>query len=275
MLDQTGYRRWICILAVVSLTGDLCLAAEPSRKKGFCTVIRDGNQWREKITALNVSWFYSWGPTRPESLPDGIEFTPMIWGKYNARRPATLQLLKDAANRGEVRHLLGFNEPDQLEQSNMSVQEVLSLWPNLMETGLPLASPSCVHPDREWMKHFMAEVESRKLRVDYVCVHSYGGANANALVDRLTKVHEMYGRPIWITEFAVGDWTAKSAAENKYSPKQVAKFMREVLPKLDSLDFVHRYAWYSAAATSAPLGTSALFNEDGTLTRLGEIYRDY
>ena len=44
-----------------------------------------------------------------------------------------------------------------------------------MKTGLRLGSPVCVHPDNAWMKAFMQGVAERKLRVDFICMHSYGG----------------------------------------------------------------------------------------------------
>ncbi len=98
--------------------------------------------------------------------------------------------------------------------------------------------------------------------------------NANALVNRLEAIHKLYRKPIWITEFAVGDWKAKSPEENQHKPDAVLKFMEDVLPKLNKLDFVERYAWFPAASTSAALSTSALWDADGKLTRLGECYRD-
>jgi len=84
----------------------------------------------------------------------------------------------------------------------------------------------------------------------------------------------MFGLPIWITEFAVGDWKAKSVDENRHKPETVLRFMEGVLPMLDKLDFVERYAWFPAKATSGPLGTCALFDGEGGLTRLGECYRN-
>jgi hypothetical protein len=142
-----------------------------------------------------------------------------------------------------------------------------------MALGLPLGSPACVHPDREWMKAFMRGVEARGLRVDFVCVHSYGGPNADALIKRLEDVHNLFQRPIWITEFAVGDWQAKTRAANRHSPASVMGFLKDVLPRLDACEFVERYAWFPAHPDNAPLGSSALFNEDGSLTPLGEAYR--
>jgi len=50
--------------------------------------------------------------------------------------------------------------------------------------------------------------------------------------------------------------------------------MERVIPLLERLDFLERYACFPAKPTSLPLGTSALFDADDSLTRLGECYRD-
>lgn len=274
-----GRRLVLMAIASALLPLLVCNAEETaelkSKKKGFCTITKEGSQWVQKLQALDAKWFYSWGPTKPKNTPPEIEFVPMVWGKYNARRPQLIDSLAAEYKQGKFQYLMGFNEPDASTQSNLSVDEAASLWPELMKPGIPLASPSCVHPDRDWMKDFMKAADERDLRVDYVCVHSYGGPNADALVKRLQDVHEMYGKPIWITEFAVGDWSAKSIAENKHSPKRIAKFMRRVIPKLEKLDFVHRYSWYSAAPDNAALGNSALFDEEGSLTELGQLYSSF
>ncbi len=124
------------------------------------------------------------------------------------------------------------------------------------------------------MLAFMDGVKKNQLRVDFVCVHSYGGPNPDALIKRLENVHKLFQRPIWITEFGCGDWEAKSAQENKHRPETVLRFMEKVLPMLEKLDYLERYAWFPASTTSASLGTSALFQENGELTRLGQCYRD-
>lgn len=173
----------------------------------------------------------------------------------------------------KFQQVLGFNEPDHKDQSDMTVEQALNLWPTLMELGVRLGSPGCAHPDREWMKGFMAGVDERKLRVDFVTVHSYGGLDADALIKRLESVHQMYQRPLWITEFGVGDWQAKTRAENRYQPEQIVTFMEKLLPRLDALDLVERYAWFPSKPDSSSLGPCALFAEDGSLTRVGEAYR--
>lgn len=119
----------------------------------------------------------------------------------------------------------------------------------------------------------MKGVLERHLRVDFVAVHSYGGLNVDALMNQLEAVHQLFGRPIWMTEFAVGDWEARTRAENRYQPEQIAKFVEQLLPRLDRCDFVERYAWFPANPDNHALGPSALFNDDGSLTPVGRAYR--
>lgn len=240
-------------------------------KKGLgITTKKEG--WADRLTDLQCEWFYSWGNKMDERAPEGIEFVPMVFGKWNVSEDAKLA----AANAKRHGHntILGFNEPEKKNQSDISVEKALELWPRLMETGARLGSPGCVHPDKEWMKEFMAGVEERGLRVDFICMHSYTGPNADAFVRRLHSVHEMFGRPIWITEFAVGDWDAATVAENRHKPARVLEFMKELLPRLEALDFLERYAWFPAGTENRALGTSALFDQEGNLTPLGEFYRE-
>ncbi|TWT47841.1 glycosyl hydrolase [Botrimarina hoheduenensis] len=274
-------RRDFTKLALVGTLGashDAFAAVAPRlSKRGCCFTAKSTDAaWVRRIESLNPAWLYSWGSQRPEKLPKGVEFTPMIWGNSeNERFSQTIADLRKRAELGELQYLLGFNEPDQQKQSNMTVERVLELWPGLMEVGVPLVSPGCVHPDREWMNDFMEQVDQGGLRVDAISVHSYMGPSVEHLVRRLEAVHQRFGRPLWITEFAVGDWQATTRAQNRHSPQRIASFMRELLPTLDTLDYIHRYAWFSAAPDNGPLGTSALIGETGALTELGRIYANH
>lgn len=264
----------LSLLAALAPAGKVHAATKPAKsaKKGLGIGGRSPD-FSRKLQDLRCKWFYSWTANIPEGVPEGTEFIPMIF-KYNGNRQAVITAA-DAAKQAGIKELLGFNEPDQAKQGNMSVEQALEAWPVLQETGLRLGSPACVHPDKEWMKAFMEGAKKRELKVDFVCVHSYGGTNADALIQRLHAIHKLFRKPIWITEFAVGDWNAKSPAENQYKPDQVLKFMEAVLPQLDKLDFLERYAWFPAKVENNALGTSALFADDATLTRLGECYRDH
>jgi len=269
-------QRNVIISSLLFLVGLTCLSNAETQKKGACITFKykKGVQWHKRVESLNVSWHYSWSGKLVSAEPEGVEFVPMIWGFWGANDGFKKNIERWSASKkeGEFTHLLGFNEPDGKKQANLTVEKALAAWPHLEKTGLKLGSPGAVHADNAWMKEFMKKADERNLRVDFVCVHWYGGANVNGFINRLRRIHKLYGKPIWITEFAVADWQAKSLDENKYSKEKVYKFMKEVLPKLDKLDFVERYSWFNGSTTSKALGNSALFNDDGSLTKLGELY---
>ena len=246
-------------------------AAKPSStKKGFGIALQANPDWRAKLETLRADWFYTWGSKMPESIPPGMEYVPMIWGRWSSN-DQTMQRLASEKHKT----LLGFNEPDQKEQANMTVEQALEIWPRLMKSGMRLGSPSGVHPDGEWMEAFMEEVKRRGYRVDFIAVHSYYGKTPKHFLKRMEKIHKLYKRPLWITEFAVADWAARTDNPNQYSPDDVFRFMETVLPALEKRDYVERYAWFSAPKPNPMLAPSALFGKDGKPTKLGRLYSSF
>lgn len=244
---------------------------DKTKKKGIGISYKNEN-WSSKISDLKVEWHYSWGYYLTPKEPDNVQYVPMDWGG-SIKNDGLISYLSQKKNTGEARYILGFNEPDGVSQANITVEKALELWPRMEQVGLPLGSPATVNPENEWMQTFMSEVENRGLRVDFICVHHYGGINAQAFYDKLERVYNLYQRPIWITEFAVADWGATSPADNKYSTEQVLTFMETVLPALDTLKYIERYAWFPAEQSNKALTSSALFNDEtGQLTDLGEYY---
>lgn len=264
------------LIRLLLLACALTLPAQAD-KKGACliTVRHYEDDWKDRVEALKVDWHYSWGSEQPKDHPRDIEFVPMMWGwntknmEHNDQRLADIM---DQKRAGKATHLLGFNEPDGKEQANLSVDTCIAAWPKLEKTGLRLGSPAAVHADRPWMTEFMKKAEAKDYRVDFICVHWYGGPNAKSLITHLDKIHKLYGKPIWITEFCPADWNAKKKGKNAHSPQQVKKFMLEVLPMLDELDYVERYAWFTCRDDNLALISSQLIKDDGTLTELGKTY---
>lgn len=211
---------------------------------------------------------YNWNIDPLENLPAEVEYIPMI---YHASPDVGQAVARAAANCYST--LLGFNEPDAKTQGNTTVEKALEAWPKLEAAGLRLGSPACVHPDNDWMVAFVKGVEKRGLRVDFICMHSYGGPGAESLVKRIEKVYALFKRPIWITEFAVADWDAKTPAGNRYKPEKVANFVANLLPRLEAMDVVERYSWFHGGISGSSLASSKLFNPDGSLTAIGDAYR--
>ena len=169
--------------------------------------------------------------------------------------------------------LLGFNEPDNPNQSNIPVATAIAAWPQLQGIAKELVSPAPADPLGTWMQTFMNAIEQQNLQCDAVAVHSYGGINSSAFLDMLDNVYTLYQRPIYVTEFAVADYNAVNGVPNQYSVQQVSDFMETVCPAMDNLTYVKGYAWYPWPSTNSnALASSVLFNTDGSLTALGLLY---
>lgn len=283
---QTIFKYLLSVVFILSISCNKTeVADEPQNeipvikknpKKGVCITTKNAG-WNTKIEKLNGSWHYSWGSDLDKLEPDDVEFVPMIWGAWSdtAKVQQKLDEILELKNQGKVKYLLGFNEPDHTDQANMSVESAIKYWPKLEAVGLPLGSPAAANPTGDWMKAFMEEAGKRNFRIDFICVHWYGGISVSGFLTRLKEIHDLYNRPIWITEFAPADWTAQSPATSKHTKLEILNFMKEALPALDDLEYVQRYSWFSANETSGPLGNAALFTSSGQLTTLGAFYSTF
>ena len=242
-------------------------------KQGLGIVARPDGVYANRLRAANDRWFYSWSANLPPAPPFGTEFVPMVWGWNDAPSQAGfMQGITDSVRARRFTTLLGFNEPDGKDQANLSVQKALDVWPQLMATGARLGSPAAVHAEGGWMRDFMKGVDERKLRVDFVTIHWYGDPNAAGFLGYVDMIHNLYHRPVWITEFCPADWGAGDGKHpNRFNAGQVQGFLRAVLPGLKGRAYVERFAWFSPGSHDKVMGYSALFNDDGSLTDLGKI----
>ncbi len=208
-------------------------------------------------------------PAAKQAAPAPPRFVPMIWGATDAT--ALLAGREPAASDT----LLGFNEPDHAQQSNLTVETALSLWPALMATGRRLSSPATTTSGtlgpQSWLGRFMAGAEAKHYRVDFIAVHYYPqDPSIPAFRSFLEKVHAAYRRPIWITEWALADWKDQS----RFSIEEQHDFFRQAVRMLDTLPYVERHAWFGTyrGLDSWDLGNH-LIERNGTLSPLGEAFR--
>ena len=240
------------------------------QKKGVAYTNK-AKDWSYKTSDLAPFWMYSWGNELRDEIPDNVEYVPMFWGKGSVTDD-NINRIKGLIADGKVKYVLGFNEPDNGTQANMTVDEAIALWPKLESLGVPIGSPATVGPDNPWMQEFMQKADAQGLRVDFVTVHSYGGLNVSNFIQKLKFAHETYGnRPVWVTEFAVADWSATTVDDNKYSMQQVVQFMQDATNGMNQIDWVQRYAWFDGNGRPA-LASSSLFDENDNITALGDVY---
>src|SRR5438477_1314674 len=98
-------------------------AAWASDKKGIG--IADLNAG-DRVKALNVAWYYTWKPAPIEGLPPE-KFVPMVWGGNRLEKQ-----IAEMRQRGKAPVLLGLNEPDHADQGNMSPEQAIQVWPELV-----------------------------------------------------------------------------------------------------------------------------------------------
>lgn len=248
-------------------------AGKKAGKKGYATGLKSAQQ-AKAVTDLKVKWIYNWTSKRPAGLPEGVEWVPMVFkdneSQFAAR--AVEEIRADAANKPSA--VLGFNEPEGKDQGNMTVEQALAAWPKLEELNLPLGSPAGVHADSPWMQAFMKEALKRKYRIDFITIHWYGGPTASQFLSHVDKIARLYKRPLWITEFCPADWTATKTGKNQHAEKDVLRFIKDALPRLERSNDVERYAWFGTAPGNTPTGCSALCDASGALAKLGEAYAE-
>ncbi|QFU90122.1 glycoside hydrolase family protein [Amycolatopsis sp. YIM 10] len=223
----------------------------------------------EALRDVRAGWFYNWAADlQGVAEPEGTEFVPMIWGSG----AVTPEQLAKAKSLGTT--LLGFNEPDMAGQANLTVERALDLWPQLQGTGMRLGAPAVAFGGDQpggWLDRFMSGAAARGLRVDFIPLHWYGSDFSAAAVDHLRgylqAVHNRYGKPIWLTEYALIDFT-QGTPRYPTQEQQVA-FVKNSSAMLQSLPFVERYAWFTLSTATAPTG----LYDGATANTSGQAYR--
>ena len=240
--------------------------------------------------AFNPAWAYNWGRANSSPFPEDASFHPMQWGNFSwdigtAQGPLW-QNYPTWRKRADGIHLLGFNEPDRTDQSNMTMSQVISLWPRLQELDLPLASPSpgTIGGDGGWLDTFYAQSEALGYRVEYTAVHTYpgpSGGSATNLVNFVNKAYDDHAnRPVWLTEFSFVDW----GKNQTWSEEDNYNCLAEFLWRAESNDKLRKYALFvftenaewpqpaNAWTAVSPAPRSNSYDINGNLTAFGKLY---
>ncbi|NDW09745.1 glycosyl hydrolase [Dysgonomonas sp. 520] len=253
-------------------------AQQKSYKRGVSYNI----PYDQDIAALSdgISWFYNWDSTPKNSTnnaieENGIDFLPMAWnGDYN--EAAIRNYLKTHPN---VKYLLGFNEPNFVNQANMTPKQAAAKWKDLEKIadnfGLKLVGPAVNYsPDApyydpiNYLDDFFKECPN--CRVDYIAVHCYM-PYPSALMWYIGRFKK-YGKPIWLTEFCAWDnfWEIEGNPEENQ-----LEYMVNALNYLENDKDVYRYAWFIPRTDENdkwPFMQLLEDNKPGKLTKLGEVF---
>ena len=219
---------------------------------------------------LGVSWYYNWKQTPSSGCAStGIPFVPMIWGHSNEVSASAISSAVSSFVSKGYGYVLGFNEPDNSTQSNITVATAVSLWSSFNNSAIQLGTPGTQanSTGQSWFTSFMGSVNgSTTLHADFIAIHWYGW-NAGSC-DAAASQFESYikyaegfsgNRPIWITEWGCLNNSAPDA-------QTVLNFYKGALAVFAKHPRVARYSWFPWSTNNE------LVNSDGTLTALGDAY---
>ncbi len=202
-----------------------------------------------QFNAQVQSW-YGWREMNNSSRD--LEYTAMQWA------PFLPNLDHYNWQSAQVNTILGYNEPDRPDQSNMSVSSGIQFWPKLQEYGLRLGSPVPAEGGNWWLTDFMDQADAANLRVDFVAVHRYACYNpagdpevaADQLISALKSFYNQYKKPIWLTEWNSGaGWTGCGDPTRE----QHAALIEAMTRRMDEAPWVERYQIYSWVESSRNL----------------------
>ncbi|CAL1701688.1 unnamed protein product [Somion occarium] len=224
------------------------------------------NQYR---STGKVQWYYTWGSS---SINTDLEFVPMLWGQNQVEqwKHTIQQIIKQR----HVTHVLGFNEPQQPGQSNISATDAVFLWQDQLEPlkaqGIRLGSPapSSAPSGRQWLLDWLGACQGG-CTVDFIALHWYD-INSTAFIRYLNDFHDTFQRPIWVTEWACQNF---NHADQQCSPQDVVDFMNATQAFMDNTDWVERYSWFGAMRDMSGVNQDdALMDNSGRINMLGQQY---
>ena len=216
---------------------------------------------------FGVAWYYNW-TTTPEKNCTAAEFVPMVAGKSEKTADAVTSAITNITKAG-YKTVLGFNEPNKSDQANLTVDQVVAMWPALTANAdLRVGSPatSADSNGQQWFTQFMGDVSTNMLRVDFVALHWYGwnagscDAKAANLESYIKWAEGVAGdRPLWLTEWGcMNDSNPDAATVQAFFQGALTMFWKH--PRLQ------RYAWY-------PWNTNnELVDDNDQLTSLGMVF---
>lgn len=209
---------------------------------------------------------YNWG--QKESNDVGAPFVPMMHRPTESTAQAWLENVKAAVGKGG-KAVMGFNEPDHAEQANLTPEAACSAWKEYMN---PIASsypdvtiigPSVTNGPPpmglDWLSRFHTACPDAIVHATNIHFYDiYEKATIDRFKAQVEKAAQLYGKPVWITEFGLNPGSA--------SQEQAASFLKEAMAYLDASDKVQGYSWFMVGSGENQL------NSGTGLSAVGQVY---
>lgn len=213
------------------------------------------------FASKGISWAYNWAAGPGGSILPGAEFVPMLWGEKSVGAWAGAAASAIAAG---SKHVLSLNEPDHTEQANMDPQSAAKLHianvaplSGQVAIGSPAVTNGAAPMGLSWLDSFFGSCGGQ-CKIDFLAFHWYDSAQNIAyfkkhVQDAIDLATKNGISKVWLTEFGATG-----------SDSDVAAFLGEALPWLDSQPAVERYAYFMCS--------DGILVKGNSLSTLGQAY---
>jgi hypothetical protein len=194
-------------------------------------------------TLFKSSWSYDWGNGGENEYEYG-QYMPMQWGGIASSTAGILRNQPEWYGRANQTTVLGFNEPDLSDQSNMAEETAAYQWPRLERMNLPLSGPVPAAYKGTWRTTYEELAATEGLRSEYMAMHWYSTSGASSgspgtLIDNMEYLYNLYGKPIWLTEFSTRDFDGDKTT---WSRNHNYNFLAEFMWRAEGLSWLKKWS---------------------------------
>lgn len=143
-------------------------------KRGLCWPVENTDPvFTFTKPGSKISWLYNWSPN-PTPNAASLSFVTMQWNHINIEH-----LASHVTTTGSTT-VLGFNEPELPDQSNLSPEFAAVKWMEWIEPlrrkGVRCGSPAISSAGHAvgWLQDFVRRIRLQGSDVDFWCLHWYG-----------------------------------------------------------------------------------------------------
>ncbi|OJD37156.1 glycoside hydrolase family 128 protein [Diplodia corticola] len=227
----------------------------------------------DQFTSSQISWGWNWAQTPGGTMPDGVEFVPILWGNRETDDLANWKSNAEEQISSGSTHLMGFNEPDVDSSgggSNMAADVAASVYKEYMNdfaSKASLVSPGVCNGEGlrestgrnqglDWLQDFYdacGGFTDSGCKVDKINIHwysSYQGdldSTISYFKEYVEKAYNKFSINLWITEYQLQN--ADDATQEE--------FITKTSEWMSSQTYIERYSYFKAESI---VGSSSLMS---------------
>lgn len=224
------------------------------------------------------AWTYNWNVSINEKMLNiinsrDINYCPCVWGKG-------FDIKKGTKLKTRPRFILGYNEPDQKKQADMSIDMIIDKWAALAEeipSDIMLVAPAVSDGMFKYRGELYDALRHNGLRFDAIGLHYYRTDIESFPRNDIPKLSDRYGKPCVVSEYGYMDWGNPQRLKfiSEQEKKAITSKVINISHYFESSSDVSGYCIYPSYSASEYHGD--VYNSFNMLenNRLTDLYKEY